>query len=387
MQESLNTHFSDGILILDSDINVLNSLKSLLRKQNYRVYLISTEAEALELLRHEKIKLVISELHLNEGSGLDFFKKLMQIDKHPIRILFTSYADHALILDALFEGTIHHLTQKPWEEDSLLELINRSVKLYNDLNSSEIKNILTDSKELLMKANPKNNLEIKYQSLEDVSLYDIVEKIEKDPIVVSKVIQISNSVYYGLQKPVSSVNAAVQFLGVRYALSLLTLYQMAHTFLEHSDSFTKELIEKFILISVQRANLARKYCEKYSQHCAKNKESIFIAALLLDVGHLIKLWFEPEKYKRIFELIETEEIDFYQAEQKVFNLSHETAGAKVLEFWNFPQSIIEIVLNHHQTESLTDEVKLIQIVDRMVSRELSGPHFKNLEDELKEISF
>jgi len=387
MQESFNTHLSDSILVLDPDINVLLSIKALLRKENLKVFLMSSESEALELLRHEKINVILSEMLLEESDGLTFFHKTIQMDKLPIRILFTSFAEQSVILDALFEGTIHHFTQKPWADENLISLINRSVKLYNDLQNTELQKILSDSAEMLRQSNPKTNLEFSHSNLEDIEIEEVVEKIENDPLVASKVLQISNSVYFGLQKPITSVIGAAQFLGVRYSISLLTLYKLAHSFLQNSDSFSKNLIEKFILLSVQRANLARKYCGKYSEHCNKNKESIFIAALLLDLGHLVKIWFEPEKYDEIFKLIESDKLSFYDAEQKIFKISHEIVGAKVLEFWNFPQSIIEIILNHHFEDNLSDEVKLIQIVDHMVSSELSGPHFKDLEEELKVISF
>ena len=56
---------------------------------------------------------------------------------------------------------------------------------------------------------------------------------------------------------------------------------------------------------------------------------------------------DNKKFHTVMEICYNDEISFVDAEQRVYPYSHAEVGALVLNKWNFPETIINAVLNHH----------------------------------------
>ena len=65
----------------------------------------------------------------------------------------------------------------------------------------------------------------------------------------------------------------------------------------------------------------------------------------------------PEKYREVRQLEKKEHLPAYSAENKVFGITHQEAGAYVLGLWMLPSNIIDTLLFHHQV-LLVEEPKL-----------------------------
>jgi len=110
------------ILFVDDEERILRSLKMLfLGKYNIKT---TTDAnEALEILKNEKVHVVISDQRMPIMMGVDFLRQASQIAPHAMRLLLTGYSDLAAIVGSVNEGEIYRYVNKPWKADELKTLV------------------------------------------------------------------------------------------------------------------------------------------------------------------------------------------------------------------------------------------------------------------------
>ncbi|CAA9892823.1 Hydrogenase transcriptional regulatory protein HupR1 [Candidatus Methylobacter favarea] len=116
------------ILFVDDEANVLKALCRLFHNEPYITYFAASGAEGLEVLRHNAVDLIISDMRMPEMNGAEF---LAQIAKHwpeTIRILLTGYADLQLTIDAVNKGHIYNYCNKPWNDEELKLLVRKTLE-------------------------------------------------------------------------------------------------------------------------------------------------------------------------------------------------------------------------------------------------------------------
>ena len=107
------------ILCVDDESFVLKSLVRTLRKEPYRVIISESPIRALEIIQQEKVDLILSDYRMEEMSGLEMLKKIIEILPHSKRIILSGYADEILIRDALNNGLVHRYLLKPYDSEML----------------------------------------------------------------------------------------------------------------------------------------------------------------------------------------------------------------------------------------------------------------------------
>ena len=113
------------ILIADDDPCILNIIKFNMRKLNaYEVITAEDGEKALEVFAqyHKEIALVLSDHGLPKMSGLDFFKKMKEIDPHVLAIIASGYFEPQLKSE-LEELGAKGFLMKPYKTDQLLLLL------------------------------------------------------------------------------------------------------------------------------------------------------------------------------------------------------------------------------------------------------------------------
>jgi two-component system response regulator HupR/HoxA len=63
-----------------------------------------------------------------EMTGVEFFKKSLEIQPDAVRILITGYSDIEAIIQAINEGQVFYYINKPWEPDDLRIIIRRAAE-------------------------------------------------------------------------------------------------------------------------------------------------------------------------------------------------------------------------------------------------------------------
>lgn len=109
------------ILVVDSEPDLRSTYDRLLRWQGYRVVTAGSRAEGLRLVT-EPPRLVISDLRLPDGDGLDIVRAAMATRPPVPVIVVTSFASAASRQAARASGAAAFLT-KPFSASELLKLV------------------------------------------------------------------------------------------------------------------------------------------------------------------------------------------------------------------------------------------------------------------------
>lgn len=144
------------ILLVDDEVNVLNALKRLLRNEGYALYTFSNPFDALELLKKEKIHLVISDQRMPSMNGAEFLEKVKRNYPLTVRAILSGYTDSAVILNGINSGQIFHFFTKPWDDQELKLGIRQCLQQYEL--EQEIQNIIVEMKQknrVILKIEPQ----------------------------------------------------------------------------------------------------------------------------------------------------------------------------------------------------------------------------------------
>jgi PAS domain S-box-containing protein len=119
-----------SILAVDDEQNILNSLIRLFRSEGYKLFTAINAEKGLEILKGNKIQLVISDYRMPEIDGVKFLQRVKGLYPDAIRIVLSGYADVSAIIDAINKGEIYKFITKPWNDEELKLAVRRSLEQY-----------------------------------------------------------------------------------------------------------------------------------------------------------------------------------------------------------------------------------------------------------------
>jgi two-component system, NtrC family, response regulator AtoC len=123
------------ILIVDDELNMRIVLSAMLKKEGFEVSSASNGLEALQILKSNKMDVVITDLKMPDIDGMELLARTSeQYPKIPV-IMITAHGSIATAVEALKMGAFDYIT-KPFELDDLKNVISKAVKTCT-LNESE----------------------------------------------------------------------------------------------------------------------------------------------------------------------------------------------------------------------------------------------------------
>jgi FixJ family two-component response regulator len=138
----------NNVLIVDDEINVLNSLKRLMIDDHFNVLTASSGEEAINIIKDNKnISVIISDMRMPGITGVDLLEMARDVLPFAGRIILTGYADVKNAIDAINRGGAGNYIVKPWNDEELLEVIRNAVKKYEDI-KKERKNMEMTQKQM-----------------------------------------------------------------------------------------------------------------------------------------------------------------------------------------------------------------------------------------------
>jgi DNA-binding NtrC family response regulator len=114
-----------SLLLVDDDRGVLESMTDWLRSQGLQVDPVRGVAEANERLSRKAYDLLLVDVRLQDGDGLDLLEQVRRSYPQSQVILMTGYGDADAAVEALRAGALDYLT-KPLIDDELLMSIERA---------------------------------------------------------------------------------------------------------------------------------------------------------------------------------------------------------------------------------------------------------------------
>ena len=370
-----------SIVVIDDEEDILKSLKSLFRQDKYKMYFFTSGVHALEFLKYNSVDVIISDMRMPEISGAEILKKSVDINPHAIRIILSGFEEKQVVLNAIQRGVAQHYIMKPWDDMQLREIVKESMKLQKDVRKKHLQEILYSFNNL--PSPPKlhsklvNILEADVQSQKQIA-----KEIEKSPALVAKLLRISNSVFYGARIQISSVYEAITFIGTEFVLNIVLGLESFESIKGCNIQPVMQMVENIREISILRAHLAREIAVRWS---LKNEQhEIYVAALLLDIGLILRLCSYNENDKNYYETFAKRRRPIYLVDKELHSTTHDEVGAALLTYWNFPSRIISAVSNHHSYTGDDTFNTIIQLADALTERKDSYPHDPGIDEYLRE---
>lgn len=116
------------ILCVDDEEQVLNSLERMLRLKNYEVFTAPGGPQGLEILKKERVDVVIADQRMPEMNGSEFLRIVREKYPHTVRIMLSGYSDFESLTRAINEGEIFRFMSKPWDMEELFEIIDLALQ-------------------------------------------------------------------------------------------------------------------------------------------------------------------------------------------------------------------------------------------------------------------
>lgn len=117
------------MLIVDDELANLRLLERLFSRQ-FECLTASSGAEAIRLLEHHDVAILITDQRMPQMTGIDLLKYTARLRPHMVRILLTGYSDVEVLVDAINSGLVYMYVTKPWNNDDLKLKINRACEHY-----------------------------------------------------------------------------------------------------------------------------------------------------------------------------------------------------------------------------------------------------------------
>jgi signal transduction histidine kinase len=134
------------LLVVDDEVDVLESLRHLFHRA-YRVLTASSGDQAVEVLNHHEVHLILSDQRMPGMSGDVFLSHARKTQPDAIRMLFTGYADIQAVINAVNEGHIYRYILKPWDASELEGVIRQAAEQFD---------LLADRKRLIAELKAAN---------------------------------------------------------------------------------------------------------------------------------------------------------------------------------------------------------------------------------------
>ena len=177
----------------------------------------------------------------------------------------------------------------------------------------------------------------------DSNMGDLAAVLALDQAMATLVLRWANSAYYGLRNPVSTVQQAVVYLGMRTLHNLVLAASVAVWFDRPVPGYALERGSLW-RHALGTAAGARLVAAPFGHAIA---EEAYHAGLLCDIG---KLAFEVLLRNIDASTPQWQRKSFTELEKEHFGIDHASLGGEMARLWNLPMALIDAIAHHHEPE-------------------------------------
>lgn len=369
-----------SILFVDDEINIIAGYKRMLHslRKEWNLIFTTSGKEALEIIESNPIDVVISDIRMPGIDGTQLLTKVKEKYPHIVRITLSGYANDNMALRNT--RIVHQSLSKPTTPEIIKFTIEKAYKLRQHLQNSELLALINGIDDLPSLPEVYLKLEEEINS-KNSSLDNLSKIISTDPIITAKILQLTNSAFFGLPHRISNITQALNYLGINIIQNLVLTIKL---FKSLDSRNPNSAIYQGIWNHSNKVAFISKHIATLVNLPKLDNEDSYLGGLLHDIGKIVLL-----------EKIEGIKIDydlkFDEYEARFNNTTHADVGAYLLGIWGIPDTIVEAVAYHHTTENILFEnftpASIVTLSNRIVDRSdlnVSDINIENIEQLFKE---
>lgn len=334
-----------SILFVDDEPNVLEGLQRMLfpLQGEWTMAFAPSGACALELLEHQHFDVVVSDMRMPGMDGAQLLAEVKRLRPEALRFILSGQSDSEVVYRSV--GEAHQFLSKPCKPKALKECVDKAFALHDLLHSESLKSVAAQVRTLPPVPQVYARLCETLKSAE-YSIADVGQVIETDPAMTAKILQLTNSAFFGLSRQVATAAQAASLLGLN-TIKALVLTTGLFAPLERS-----RLPRGFSIDSLWRHSLTvGAYAQAICQAEGAAKETTgdaYTAGVLHDAGELVFASACPEDYAHLCDCAVVNDVPMVDAERRQLGCTHAEIGAYLFGIWGLRHPIIEAVAYHHR---------------------------------------
>ncbi len=185
----------------------------------------------------------------------------------------------------------------------------------------------------------------------DASIARIAVVVGSDPVLSAKLLQVANSAAYRATRPIENLQSAIARLGLTVVRNIVTAMVMEQLYQESRNPEVTRHLKRLWLHSTRVGAISHVMARKFTR---LKPDQAMLAGLIHDIG-AIPVVCEGEN---VPELLEDE-----ARLQRIVHKLHTLIGTSILDEWNFPQELIDVVAEHENlTRDSGPEIDYVDIV-------------------------
>ncbi len=331
------------IYFVDDEPDILAGLRQTLRKERKRWdmhFLVGAEA-GLAAMRVAPPDVVISDMRMPRMDGATLLEQVKAQYPESLRFVLSGEASESLSLRAV--PLAHQWMSKPCSRGTLVASIERALKVMRHLRSPSLRAWVAANEGLPSAPHAFHGVQKALQDRE-ADMGTVARWIEQDPGLAARVLQITNSSFFGPRQTIVRVRDAVTMIGLRLLGQIVLAAEIVQVFGKASKEVTRILRH-----AQQVAGLAQSMAVELEM----DPNHALTAGLLHDVGAMLMAQ-HPEA-----------------STAKSISIEDQAAvGGALLQSWGLPLEIVATASFFHQPSALPSEgvsvVGIVHIADAIV---------------------
>ncbi|MGB5105396.1 MAG: response regulator [Candidatus Zixiibacteriota bacterium] len=309
-------------------------------ENGWNLKFVASGAEAISELNDNEYEFVLSELVLPDQDVASLFEQIRENHPGIVRFVLSANDNREIMMRATSQA--HQAISKPVKADTLRMQISNSLALRGVLTDEKLHSRIAKISSLPTLPTIYNQLVLEMQS-ENASMQKVANLIKQDVSITAKLLQMTNSAFFGLSSRVENPLQAANLLGMDTVKSLVLT---AGVFSQFNDPGLPGFsIDTIYNHSLAVGASARHFANAFGLG-RKQAEDALMAGMLHDIGKLVLLTNFHDELSQSISLAQKENLPMHEAERRILGVSHCEIGAHLLSLWGMSDLILEAVTLH-----------------------------------------
>lgn len=328
------------ILFVDDEIKVLDGIRRMLfaERDRWEMHFAQNAEQALEACDRGSFDVVISDMRMPGMDGAALLARIRTRFPETARIVLSGYSEVSVAMRTASDA--HRFLAKPCKPSELKETIERVLALRELVASPEIRRVVGGIGQL-------PSLSTTYVSLTEAvkdpntSIGQLTAIIERDVAMAAKVLQLTNSAFFGLPQHITNLACAVSYLGMGTIKSLALASEVFRVF-KPGPGIRISVCDSMQHHALQVATIAGALPIP-----SPLRDHALIAGLLHDIGKLFLASTMQDDYCAVAAKVSACGCPWFEAEREILGACHAEIGAYLLGLWGIPELAVEAIAHHH----------------------------------------
>lgn len=357
-----------SVLFVDDEPNLLASFRRRLRDQRDRweLHFASSGAEALDILAQQPIDVIVTDMRMPTMDGAYLLTEVRRRSPDTIRLVLSGQSEKEHMMRAALKA--HQYLHKPCDIERLKNAIERACALRGQIADPALKKLISRLTKIPSVPSVYRQLVDELERSEPC-LSRVAELVARDVAMITKLLHLVNSAFFGAPRRIQSPAHAVAMLGLDLLRPLVLSFGVFAQF--HDERSSALSLSEIVNRSLQLSRLAARIVADLKPNDCRMMEDALLAGMIADVGLLVLASQKDLPYREMIESARGGTDRLYELERARWQVNHAGVGAYLLGLWGLPDQIVEAVAFHHEPQLCRSErpnaLTAVHLADALLS--------------------